>query len=194
MILPMPLAVKPDIGEKIVEVAMRYLELYETKSNAEWDNPYTEEHDLAADQLKRGLIESGWKESWPYCASFCEMVWRLAYREAQAPIALIEQVTVNLTPSVMKSFGNWNDSITRDPERGAIAFWQRGNGPYGHAGIVTLPGSLAFSSIEANTSADANADDHAQREGQGIFRRRRMLDFRYRDGLHLIGFLPPPRW
>lgn len=185
-----------EIGSKIIDVASRFLGLYEVKANADWKTNNAKMGN-AIDILRRGLIQAGWRAGWPYCAAWVEMVWRLAYTEANAPGSLIKTIAANLCPSVMQSFDNvieWRGAISQRPVFGAIVFWQKGNTRYGHAGIVTIPSKSEFETIEANTSQDPNASDEAKRDGEGIFRKHRRIDFSHSDGLHLLGFLSPPTW
>lgn len=124
------------------------------------------------------------------CASFVEAVWRTAYRELDAPPALLGEIGLKLTPSVMQSLTNWQDRITREPVPGAIFFLQKGRAWQGHAGIVVLGAGARFATIEGNTSPDP-ADAAQDREGDGIFRRTRSLDWTEKPGLWLRGFLAP---
>ncbi|MCU0588671.1 MAG: hypothetical protein MUF52_11020 [Syntrophobacteraceae bacterium] len=179
------------IGGEIISVATRFLNLYEVKSNELWDNPDTAGVDPEGHELNRMMKECGWQPGWPYCAAFCEAVWRAAYRNLGAPASLIKEIAEKLTPSVMQSFNNWGSSrISRQPLPGSIFFMQKGKSGKGHAGLVVKPGTTHFASIEGNTSPDPK-DAEADREGDGIFRRTRSLDFSPKTGLWLRGFLNP---
>ena len=144
----------PGAGPKIVEVATRFLGLFETKSNAVWDDPTTPGVDANAGDLRRLLESVGWQAGWPYCAAFCEAVWKQAYTELGASARLLQRIASRLTPSVMDSFKNWDGSVSTVPRAGAIFFMQKGSSWQGHAGIVVRVGQDVLSTIEGNTSPD----------------------------------------
>ena len=182
---------REEVGAKILEVASGFLGLYETKANAAWDDPDTLGADPAALLLPKLLKSVGWQPGWPYCAAFCEAVWRTAYAELGAPAALQQRIATRLNPSVMESYRAWVTETTLTPIPGAIFFMQSGRGPFGHAGLVAKPGTRAFGTIEGNTAPAATTAAN-DREGDGIFRRTRLLDFKKREtGLWLRGFLNP---
>ena len=177
-------------GEKIVEVATRFLHLQETTSNAVWDDPSTPGLDASASDLRKLLEGTGWQAGWPYCAAFCEAVWRQAYVELEASAILVQRIAKRLTPSVMASFKNWEGQISTVPKPGALFFMQKGDSWQGHAGIVVRLGKDIIATIEGNTSPDPK-DATVDREGDGVFRRVRSLSFTKRSGLWLRGFLNP---
>lgn len=182
-----------EIGSQIIAVASRFVGLHETKANAEWDNPATVGKDQAAQDLRTELKASGWMLGWPYCAAFVEACWRLAYVDLAAPEALQSRIGARLTPSVMQSFNNWKGETSLVAQPGAIFFMQMGQGATGHAGIVVQSSKDQFSTIEGNTSPQAGSPD-ADREGDGVFKKIRRLDFTPKAGLWLRGFLNPIPW
>lgn len=179
------------VGNKIVETAAHFVNLYETRQNAVWDNPDTAGEDPEGDALRRMMEACGWQAGWPYCAAFCEAMWHTVYQELGAPEPLRKEIAQKLTPSVMKSFNNWGEErTTHTPLRGAIFFMQKGDSGYGHAGIVVKSTGSVISTIEGNTMPDPT-DAAMDREGDGVFRRTRSLDFTRKSGLWLRGFLNP---
>ncbi len=194
------------IGTKIIEVATHFLGLHETASNAAWDNPETAGEDQAAKDLLAALEATGWQKGWSYCAAMVEAVWRTAYTEAGAPAALVQHIAQLLTPSVMGSFNNVrrslvnpesreNDPRLRDPISGSIFFMQKGQSGFGHAGLCVKAGGQIFTTIEGNTSdPDAASSEEREREGEGIYRKSRKLDFTPKPGLWLRGFFNPIPW
>lgn len=184
---------REQIGAEIIATAQRFVGLQETRANAEWDNPSTAGRDAAAEELRRVLKVAGWQMGWPYCAAFVEATWRLAYAALLAPDELQTRIALRLTPSVMQSFQNWRAEINLTPLPGAIFFMQMGKTGKGHAGLVVRSAGETFSTIEGNTSPQAGTAD-ADREGDGIFRKVRRLDFSERTGLWLRGFLNPLPW
>lgn len=185
---PVDLRMSP--GQKIIQVAERWVNLHEVAANAAWDDLSTPGEDQRALDLRDAMRASGWQEGWSYCAALVEAVWRTAYVELGAPIELLLEISRKLTPSVMQSFRNWEGSISLEPEPGAIFFMQLGSGWQGHAGIVVRRGIGKVATIEGNTSPDP-ATPEADREGDGVFRRVRTLDFKPRPGLWMRGFLNP---
>lgn len=185
---------RDEIGQKIISVASTFIGLQETKQNAEWDNPSTVGRDEAADALRKALRASGWMAGWPYCAAFVEACWRIAYTELGAPDQLLTRIKLRLTPSVLQSYNNWKpDSTQREPEPGAIFFMQLGHTAYGHAGLVVHQNGDAISTIEGNTSPMPGSSA-LDRDGDGIFKKVRLLDFNPKSGLWLKGFLNPIPW
>jgi hypothetical protein len=182
-----------DIGDRIVAVAIRYLNLVETQSNAQWDDPKTPGVDARALQIRAALIASGHTDGAPYCAAFVEAIWRLAYAEAGARATTIARLTSLLCPSVMTSFMNWKREglITQTPVKGAIFFMQKGESWTGHAGIVRAVKDGYIETIEGNTSPMAGTPE-ADRNGDGIYAKQRRLQFTMNtSGLWLRGFLNP---
>lgn len=185
---------REEIGEKIISVASGFVGLQEVKQNAEWDNPSTAGRDGAAESLRKALKASGWLMGWPYCAAFVEACWRIAYTDLGAPAELLSRIATKLTPSVMQSYNNWiPDSKDTTPQPGAIFFMEMGRSGKGHAGIVIHRNGDAFSTIEGNTSPMPGTA-MADREGDGIFKKVRLLDFTQKSGLWLRGFLNPIPW
>ena len=191
------------IGQRIIDRATSFLGLHETASNAAWDNPATAGADAAAQELLKALEATGWQKGWAYCASLVEAVWRSAYVDAQAPAALVQRISTLLTPSVMQSFNNCNGAqpdrlIARSPIPGAIFFLQKGQSGFGHAGLYVrsgAAGSNVFATIEGNTSdPSAVSTEEREREGEGIYKKTRRLDYTPKPGLWLRGFLNPIPW
>ena len=179
-------------GEKIVEVATRFVGLHETAANVAWDNPATPEADASAVELKKLLLSVGWQDGWSYCSAFCEAVWKQAYTELKTQPIILQRIATMLTPSVMDSLRNWTGHIATVGQPGAIFFMQKGSSWQGHAGIVCKVSGDKMATIEGNTSPDPK-DADADREGDGIFRRTRnaIPPSIERPGLWLRGFLNP---
>ncbi len=178
-----------NLGAKIVDVADDFEGLVEVRSNAAW-------RDAARGAKFKAMIKrAGHEDGWPYCMSFCEGVWRVAYEEAGRDFSLLGKL---LNPSVLGSYGNLkNAGINLRPAvpmEGAIFFMQSGSSGNGHAGIVTACDGKFLATIEANTSPSA-VDVAADRDGGigtgGVWRKRRLYDFAKKPGLWLKGILNP---
>ena len=91
----------------------------------------------------------------------------------------------------MNTFKLFKQSITKVPTPGSIIFFQLGKTDHGHAGIVVNSDKGLIATIEGNTSNSDKASVSADRNGDGIYKKVRHLDFTVTNSLHLIGFLSP---
>jgi hypothetical protein len=140
------------------------------------------------------MIKSGWRTGLPYCMAWSEAIWRMAYSNIDAPSDIISDFSSKLNPSVMSSFANFKGRISKDPVPGSIFFMQKGKSANGHAGIVVACDGNNIATIEGNTSAGKAISAEADRNGDGIFKKVRKLDFSVSSGLYLKGFLHPIDW
>lgn len=178
-------------GAEIIAQATRFVNLKETANNAAWDDPDTSGQDAAALELRYLLEATGWQAGWPYCAAFCEAVYMRAYKTLGASPKVLAVLSQRFTPSVMltyKQLGSYAQHTV--PLPGAVFFMQKGQSGNGHAGVVVLPGQTNFSTIEGNTSPSP-ASAQADREGDGVYKKVRSLDFTKKSGLWLRGFFNP---
>jgi hypothetical protein len=182
------------IGDKIVQVAEEFEGLVEVISNTKFDDPKTKGPDARADKLVRILRRAGHSDGWPYCSSFTEGVWVVAYEDMQAKPKVIAAIRGLLSPSVMNSYTACREAglITKEPHKGAVGFMQSGSKWQGHAFLVTDVDSGWIRTIEGNTSpSDANERDGGIGTG-GVWRKKRAVVFAAKEcGLHLRGFLNP---
>lgn len=178
-----------DIGARAVVAAARFIGLTELKSNATWDKASTPGHDDIADELRASMLRTGWQLTWPYCAAFCEAVWRDAYQGRKE----LDKVKTMLTPGCLVS---WNNALKRSwtsqtPQVGAIGIMRKGDTQLGHAFIVRGVRGSTLLTIEGNTSAAGSVGVEADRNGDGVYAKTRELSFKPSDGLHLVGFILP---
>jgi hypothetical protein len=178
-----------DIGQRAVVAASRYIGLTELKSNATWDKVSTPGHDDIADELRAVMLRTGWQLGWPYCAAFCEAVWREAYQGRTE----LDAVKAMLTPGCLMS---WNNALkagwtSMTPQVGAIGIMRKGDTSMGHAFIVRGVRGSTLLTIEGNTSAAGAVSAEADRNGDGVYAKTRELTFKATSGLHLIGFILP---
>lgn len=175
------------LSERIISVANRFAFLSELSPNAKWDDLATKGIDASAGILEKELRLSGWEPGWAYCMSFGEMVVRMAAVEERRNVAAILKM---LNPSVMQSFYALQKEglISQSPTPGSLFFMQKGTTGLGHAGIVEFIREGWLFTIEANTSPTTE-DLAKDREGDGIYKKRRKIDFSVTSGLHLRGFL-----
>lgn len=174
-------------GEAIIAVASRFVGLSELSPNTKWDDLSTKGVDASASVLEEEMRLSGWQPGWAYCIAFAETVVRIAAAEKKREVS---QILKMMNPSVMSSFNALKGAglISLTPTPGSVFFMQNGSGGTGHAGIVVSVVDGWILTIEANTSPTA-ADTALDREGDGIYKKRRKLDFTVTSGLHLRGFL-----
>jgi hypothetical protein len=71
---------------------------------------------------------------------------------------------------------------------------QKGTTATGHAGIVVGCDGKSLATLEANTSPGKAISAEADRNGDGVYKKIRTLDFTKSSGLHLLGFLHPIEW
>jgi hypothetical protein len=178
-----------DIGARAVVAAARFIGLTEIQNNAKWDKASTPGHDAVADELRAALLRTGWQLSWPYCAAFCEAVWRDAYQGRKE----LDAVKLMLTPSCLASWYNalklgWT---SQTPQVGAIGIMRKGDTDFGHAFIVRGVKDSTLVTIEGNTSPAGSVGVEADRNGDGVYAKTRELSFKPSAGLHLIGFILP---
>ncbi len=177
-----------ELGAKIVVAAARFVGLTEVRSNDKWDDLSEDGHEQVADELRAELLRVGWQSGWPYCAAFCEVCWRIAYR------GLVDEVVVGrmLNPSCLQSWRNAVDLgwASQKPTIGSIGVMQKGDSGQGHAYIVRGVKDKQIATIEANTSPMIGTTSQ-DREGDGVYCKKRQLVFKPTTGLHLIGFINP---
>jgi hypothetical protein len=176
---------------RIVLEASKYIGLTEIAENRKWDLLATPGKDPIADELVRVLLGAGWQPGWPYCAAWTEAVWRASYADAPR---ILRQIAEILTPHCLTSWRNARASgwTSQTPVVGAIGVMQKGDTDQGHQFIIEkVPGNGWLHTLEANTSPNAGTAE-ADRNGDGIYRKKRVLTLARTPGLHLLGFILPP--
>ncbi len=165
-------------GKLIIDIAREFIGLYEIKQNSVWDNKEK------SDKLLQLMKPTGFKPGYAYCMCFCLGMWRAA-----------KQPVYNMTPGVVDSFNKVKDKTTKIPTPGSIFFMQLGRTAKGHSGIVVSYDEVSkrLITIEGNTSpANKTVSASADREGDGIFQKSRILNFNPSStGLFFLGFLNP---
>jgi hypothetical protein len=192
------MAIHAKESAKIIEVAKRFVGLYETEQNRAWNNPATPEQDPEALLLEEMMKMVGWRPGWAYCQSFVAAIWKQAYKELSADEDIIRLIKETFTPSVLSSYNSWNNIaqvrpdiiVSKVPVPGSAFFMQYATSWKGHAGIVINSNDSHIFTIEGNTSP-APTSATSDREGDGIFKRIRKISFVPHSGLYLKGFLHP---
>jgi len=165
------------IGQQIADIALKYVGETEKPNNSGFND---------ADFEKR-MKETGWVKGASWCAYFCELVWKEAYKSSPETVALDKLFSGSATANY-KNFDlahGWE--VGQTPKIGALSVWRHGNGWQGHIGIVTGIGQNgAYNTIEGNTN------DVGGREGYIVAKKTRHLNQPYSaTGLNLIGFVYP---
>lgn len=178
------------VGARIIAEASRYVGLTEIVGNRKWDLLATPGHDPIADELVRVMTAAGWQPGWPYCIAWIEAVLRAVYRGTP----LFDRIAEVYSPHCLTT---WRKAkalgwTSHEPVPGATGIMQLGDSDQGHAFFVRRRVGNDVLTYEANTGPVAGTPE-ADREGDGIYPKQHPIVFRVTSGLHLIGFIHPPR-
>jgi len=182
-----------EVGNKIIEVASNFINLHEIVSNSEWNNK-----ELSA-EIKEWMKNAGWQAGWPYCASFCEAIWRKALTDLKAPADVLKEFATTMSPSSQASYEGFKKIGKTEfvPVPGSIFFMRLGSDPgKGHAGIVKEynASDKTIITVEGNTGAKSGIGS-TDREGDGIYSKKRVVSFeKSKKSLYFLGFINPPSW
>lgn len=169
-----------DLITRIVRVARNFIGETEKPGNTGFKNILFE--------AKMKLTGWLYKQSW--CAYAAELVWFDAFEGDKQTQALIRKYC---SGSAVQTYRNFEKSkefhVQPNPTVGAICIFKHGNGPLGHAGVVTeLKGANGFLLVEGNGSAAGS------REGTMMVEKLRMLNRIFSvNGLNIMGFINPIR-
>lgn len=165
------------IGEKIADVAKKYIGQYEKPGNSGFIDPL----------FQQRMEEVGWKEGDAWCAYFTELVWKEAYGNQ----AMIKELDKLFNGSVIQTFknfqldGRW--SIAVKPSVGSLVIWRHGLTDLGHMGIV-----LKVVDDDIFQTIEGNSNDDGAREGVKVVLKSRRLNAPFRKrGLNLVAFIEP---
>lgn len=136
------------------------------------------------------MREVGFQDTWAWCVLFCELCWKLAYKDHRKKTIVIIDKT--FTAGAVRTFKHFKEKgwTSKKPEIGSIAIWKKfkdGKGTsQGHAAIVE-----AFDD-DTITTIDGNSNEGGSREGVKVVDGKvRPLNFNSTKGLVLIGFIHP---
>jgi hypothetical protein len=173
-------------NQKVLEIARKFVGLHEIKPNAQWTSKDIPNAAQLSDELIVLMKKTGWLPGWAYCAAFVDAVYREAFKDDKAKLAIIKKC---ISPAVMTTYKDSKKYFSLTPTPGCIFIMQMKNGGTGHCGIVgDSIKSDSFSTIEGNTGPGA-AVAAKDREGDGIYAKARAMNFKHSDGLHLLGFI-----
>ena len=161
---------------KVVEVALKYVGQRELPNNV-----FDPESDFG-----KKLHAAGQKDGDPWCALFCELVFKEAYPERFAELdKLFSASAVQTYKNFTKGGGYMEHNL---PKEGTLCIWQKyveGKPQWqGHAGIVyELKSSWEFTCIEGNTN------EQGSREGTSVQVKDRKVLKDVWNGLKVLGFI-----
>lgn len=128
-------------------------------------------------EVERFLATSGLGGGYPWCAAFVAYVMEVTVRPVAFPTVRSALATDYITARSIKA-SRVLMGVDRPPE-GAVVIWRRGNGIFGHAGLVDRWEDDCGETVEGNTSAPAgsgNEDVEAERDGGGVWAKRRCIE------------------
>lgn len=161
---------------KAVEIALKYVGEKELPNNVFSD----------ASDFGKKLHGAGHKDGMPWCALFCEMVFKEAYPER------FKEFDKYFSASAVETFKNFQKAggymFNNLPKEGNLVIWQKqidGKAQWqGHAGIVyELKSTWEFTSIEGNTN------EAGGREGTSVQIKERKVIKDVWNGLKVLGFI-----
>lgn len=145
-------------------------------------------------EFEKRMKVVGWESGQAWCAYFCELMWRQAYRPF---IKVYDKKLAKLfSASAVQTFDRFDESdrwvTNREPVIGAVVIWQHFDDGMpdwrGHAGIAIsyLNDKGTFYSIEGNTNKSGG------REGYVVVKKRHNIsELEKENGLVLKGFIYP---
>lgn len=151
-------------GQRIVEIASKYIGIKEKGNNAGFTNA----------ELEKDMLDIGWQRGWAYCILWTKLVWLKAYQE---DIQHYQSIETTITPSVSLTLTKLKRLLLVDNDwsygkeciPGSIGLLQWGAGK-GHAFIVeSVDDDGTITTLEANTNSGGSS------EGDGIYRRHRKI-------------------
>ena len=170
------------IREAIIELASKDVGIKEIMQNKGWEG---EDGSI----LREEMENIGWKEGQAYCAFWSKKIWVSAYRllGAEDIAGNIRRILSGNAQECYKKAQIARLRVNGDPAPGAIGVMELGGTSRGHTVIVkrVINGTL-IETYEANTNISG------QREGDGIYIKRRNVSFvKKTDGLYFLGFIHP---
>lgn len=161
-------------GEKIVEIAIKYLGQAEVSGNKGWN-------DKSFEAQMRAV---GWQPSHSWCCYFTELVAKEAAGKGTPAWAAFDKL---FQPSCTATYANFSGSslykVGKIPKPGSLIVWKYAQTWKGHIGIVESVKGDVISTIEGNTNKAGS------REGTHVLRKTRRLVWTNGSGLNLIGFI-----
>jgi len=165
---------------------------------------------LLAHEARRwiGIKERGGSNKGEFIEAFQKTVDSKAHGEpwcmsfVQFCVGMIDSMIAQVWPQLMEGgsllFPSehcatvWNNTPVQcrrtNPSIGLIAVWKNTNGSNGHTGIVVgVESNESFYCVEGNTAPDSYGDE-AQREGDGVYIKKRGERI---GRLRLLGFIDP---
>jgi len=164
------------ISKKIVEVASRYVGIKEIPQNAGWKDK----------DFEKKMRDMGWIKGQAWCMYFVKLVLIEAFQELKND-DMVKWCKANLNGGVLSSYrkmkSKWELLGVDNAEEGSIGIMRKGDSELGHVFIVESVNNDVIKCIEGNTSVAGS------REGDGVYRRTRMLSYMKKSELKIIDFV-----
>lgn len=161
----------------IVQAAKFYIGQTEKPNNGGFTNK----------SFEAEMVKAGFYKGAPWCAFFVKLIWLKAYKDNPHLAETIKQLnTGGALDTLKKHKSNGTFEVKDNPVPGAIVIWKLGNGPKGHAGIVTeIKGNIMLT-VEGNTNAMGS------REGDCVALKTRTINRPFgAKGLNVAGYIHP---
>jgi hypothetical protein len=169
------------LTDKIVQIAKSYVGQEEIPENAGFKNP----------SFEAKMKAVGWYKGAPWCAFLAKLIWTEAFALADTSASALIRKYSN--GSATDTYHNYAASkefhVQQTPVVGAVVIWKEGNGPSGHAGVVTrVIDEHTIETVEGNTNTNGS------REGYIAAVKIRKIGQPFNPhGLNLVGFIVPTR-
>lgn len=165
--------------KNLSEIALRFEGVQEIPNNQGWKDEF----------LSLSMDAVGFKKGWAWCMLFAQVCVELYY--SQFDSSLINKYRECFSPSVVTTFRNFKknylEMVSNVPTQNSVCFWQhyvQGKPTaQGHAGIV-----LSFDNTFIST-VDGNTNEAGSREGDGVYRKKRLIKYKPDNGLRILGYI-----
>src|SRR3972149_10261273 len=149
----------------IVDIAVSFVGMKEISGNLGFRD----------ERFQALMEECGWEKGQAWCSYFCELVWKLTYKDEQPLV--FKMIDKLFSAGAVNTYNNFKESgwfvVDKKPEPGAVVIWQtwKKGRPHwtGHAGIVErIKNEKEIETIEGNTNSEGG------REGIEVARKVRL--------------------
>ena len=175
-----------ELQSSLVSIARSYLGKTEIPSNLGFHDP----------EFEKQIRTTGWTPPEPWCAALLKLVFSQAFSQLQPDY--IDKIHQYFTLSAVQTYDNLKACkefhVTQTPEAGYAVIFKEGNGPFGHAGLVTEVNGDSFKFISGNTTDPAHpmSGMNNPREGYTVAEKTHSLSAPFNPhGLNLDGFISP---
>lgn len=164
-------------AEKIISIAKSYIGQQELQPNLGFKDT----------AFLAKMVARGWEKGQAWCSYFAKQVWVEAYADDARLLAKVKACGSGGAVNTLENYhADGTFTVNKTPVPGAIVIFEEGNGPNGHAGIVTAVSGNIFLTVEGNTNTDGS------RDGYEVAAKSHQLDAPFKPaGLNIAGFIHP---